>query len=442
MEATTVRSRVMNVLRDMGDKDFQKDYLTKQTAFSREGSQNMSFEDMAMFVLSNTGKTLSLEILKFFNETGNVSGTITKQALSKQRKNIKSLLFEDLNQNYINEIYKFRRETYNGYHLIAVDGSTAEIPNTKKLREIYGEAKASQTSASNARVGLNGFYDSLNNLMVKLVVDKYQKGEKTVFLEHVKDVLEIYKEHKVVFIFDRGYICLSLLLELEKLGVKYLFRVPSNCFKKELETAQENDSRINIKITKVRLKKFNPEEQQAYIQRGSKEERLLKIPLDTGEIEYLITNLDEDEAPYEDFKDLYYQRWGIEKSFNILKNRLHIENISSRTKNGIEQEIQATVFIGNVVEDMTKEINEKMPKKEQNKYEYKVNVNVLSGVLKTYFIYFFCTKAVGNKLKAKYYDEMLKFIKKNILAKKTGLKNPRIKRVSRNKHKTNLRRNM
>jgi len=192
MKTGNVRDRVMNVLSRMGDKEFQKDYLIKDSAFSREGSQKMSFEDMAMFVLSNTGKTLSLEILEFFNDTGNVGNTITKQALSKQRGNIRSRLFVDLNETYINEVYKSRRERFNGYHLMAVDGSTCEIPNTKKLKEIYGEAKASQTSSSNARASLNGFYDTLNNLMVKLVVDKYQRGEKTVFLENVKSVLKMY----------------------------------------------------------------------------------------------------------------------------------------------------------------------------------------------------------------------------------------------------------
>ena len=148
MATISVRNRIMNVLSRMDNKEFQKEYLIKDSAFSREGSQKMSFEDMAMFVLSNTGKTLSLEILKYFNDTGNAGNTITKQALSKQRENIKSQLFGDLNQIYVNEVYKSRRETFNGYHLLSVDGSTCEIPNTKKMKEIFGEAKASQTSSS------------------------------------------------------------------------------------------------------------------------------------------------------------------------------------------------------------------------------------------------------------------------------------------------------
>jgi len=147
--------------------------------------------------------------------------------------------------------------------------------------------------------------------MVKLVVDKYQRGEKTVFLENVKSVLKMYEGHKLVLIFDRGYICLSLLLELEKLDVKYLFRVPGNCFKKEIETAKSDDSKIRIEITKARLQSMEAVEQKAFLERGYKEERLLKVPLDTGEIEYLLTNLHEKEASYEEFKDLYYKRWNI-----------------------------------------------------------------------------------------------------------------------------------
>jgi IS4 transposase len=442
MATTNVRSRVLKVLGQMEEESFRKEYLVKDSAFSREKSQRMDFEDISMFIMANQGKTLSLEILDYFNVTGNIGNTVTKQALSKQRSNIKSQLFADLNEMYVEEVYRSRRETFNGYILLAVDGSTCEIPNTKNLRKQFGAAKASETSASNARAGLNGFYDPLNNLMVKLVVDKYQRGEKTVFLEKVQSVLDMYEGYRVIFIFDRGYICLSLLLELDELGVKYLFRVPGNCFKNEIAAADGDDSTIKIKITKQRLKGVDTDKQKAYLQMGYQEGRLLKIPLDTGETELLFTNLDDSEAAYECFKSLYFERWDIEKAFNLLKNRLHIENISSRTKNGVEQEIQATVFLGNIVEDMTREANEKITRKDQNKYEYRVNVNILAGVLKTYFLYFFSTKVVNASRKKKYYDEMLKFIQRNILAHKTGFSNPRIKRVSRNKHKTNIRRNV
>lgn len=130
--------------------------------------------------------------LKVFNQMGEIDNAISKQGLSKQRKYIKSELFEQLRDDYAMEIYKERKVLFHGRLLVAVDGSTAEIPNTKSLRDLFGAAKSSKTSHSNARVGLNGFYDPLNHIMLKLVVDKYQKNEVKVFLEHLDAFLEQY----------------------------------------------------------------------------------------------------------------------------------------------------------------------------------------------------------------------------------------------------------
>ncbi len=77
-----VKERVLN---NYNKKETQKNYLTKETAFSRKEAQKMTFEDMTIFMLANTGKSLSLEILKYFNDTSNIENTITKQAVSKQR---------------------------------------------------------------------------------------------------------------------------------------------------------------------------------------------------------------------------------------------------------------------------------------------------------------------------------------------------------------------
>lgn len=209
-----VNQRVLSVLKKYNDKEIQKKYITKDGAFSRLEAQKMTFEDMTMFMLANTGKSLSLELLEYFNETSNIENTITKQALSKQRKYIDSKIFQDMNIDYANEIYKSRNETFLGYTVIAIDGSTAEIPNTKELKEIFGEAKASDIAKGNARVEINGFYDALNHIMLKLIVGKYHGGEKTVFLDNVEEVINILNDKKILFIFDRVYVSLELLIRL------------------------------------------------------------------------------------------------------------------------------------------------------------------------------------------------------------------------------------
>lgn len=436
---SNIEKRVLGVLENTKTREYQKEFQTKQTAFSREAAQKMKFDEMILFFLLDTGKSLSLELLEFFNNLPETRETISKQAFSKQRQFIDSRIFEDMNVKYVQSVYNERKTLFHGRLLIAADGSTAEIPNTKELKAYYGSAKASDTSAQNARAGLNGFYDPLNHLMLKLAVDRYQRNETKVFLENVDAVINQYGNHSICFLFDRGYISLSLLFELEARGVEYLFRVPSTCYKNELQSAMSEDEEIGIKITKARLKNVDPKTQELYLAQKVKPVRLVRVELDTGEKEYLITNIPSREVPYDEMKAFYYQRWEIERVFNLLKNRLHIEDIGARTPVGVRQEIQATVFLGNIIEDIVVDANKKLPQNEKNKHEYFVNVNLLCGVVKNYFLYFCYSDALDEAKKALHYKRMIKFIKQTVVAKNTGLKNPRIKKVSRNKYKTNIR---
>ena len=254
MPASKVEMRFLNTLSALRERGYQQQFQTKESAYSRTSIQKMSFEEAALFMVGNSDKSLSIELLDFFNNLPGARETVTKQAFSKQRKYIKSELFEDLNSRYINLVYQEKKELFYGMLLIAVDGSTVEIPNVRSLREHYGSAKASSTSVSNARAGINGFYDPLNHMMLRLVVDKYQKNETKVFLEHLDELVSQYPGEELCFIFDRGYISLSLLFELEARNLKYLFRVPSSSYKAEIEGAKDKDSIINLKITKARLK--------------------------------------------------------------------------------------------------------------------------------------------------------------------------------------------
>ena len=441
MAESKIEKRVLEVLSTLKEREYQQAYQTKENAFSRTEAQKMSFEEASLFMVANSGKSLSIELLEFFNKMPEIHEAVTKQAFSKQRGYIKSELFEDLNLRYLRASYAERKELFHGYILVAVDGSTCEIPNVKVLKEYYGSAKASDTSRSNARAGLNGFYDPLNQAMLKLVVDKYQKNETEVFLEHVDEICGNYPEDPICFIFDRGYISLRLLFELKKRNANYLFRLPSNCYKNELEKVKLDDSVINIKITKQRLGNVPPEQQEEYLKQEYFSIRLVKVELPSGEIEYLLTNIPAETIPYSEMKNFYFQRWEIERMFNVLKNRLHIENISARSPIGVQQDIQATVFLGNIVKDIEQDINRSLPQNQKNKYEYRVNINMLCGVVKNYFMFFVLCRYVSDQLREYHFKRLIRFLKQTTVANKKALSNPRIKKVSRNKHKTNVRNN-
>ncbi len=78
--------------------------------------------------------------------------------------------------------------------------------------------------------------------------------------------------------------------------------------------------------------------------------RLIRVELQSGQIEVLITSLtDEKEFPLEIFKDLYHHRWPIEVDYFFMKERLQIGNLSGKSKLSVYQDFHAKVFSKNLI---------------------------------------------------------------------------------------------
>jgi hypothetical protein len=113
--------------------------------------------------------------------------------------------------------------------------------------------------------------------------------------------------------------------------------------------------------------------------------RVVRLKLDSGEEEILVTNLLDENFSIQEFKELYFKRWGIEVKYNELKSRLQIENLTGDTVISVEQDFYASIYLSNMVALAKQEANEKIAlnnKDKTLKYEYKINVNLLIGELK------------------------------------------------------------
>ena len=116
--------------------------------------------------------------------------------------------------------------------------------------------------------------------------------------------------------------------------------------------------------------------------------RLVKVILDSGEVEILMTSLmDNEKYPVTIFKKLYFKRWGIETLYDKLKNKLKIEHFTGYTETSIMQDFYCTLFLSNIQSLLVSEANDKLKEqgKSNKKYEYKVNTNLSIG-LKTKII--------------------------------------------------------
>ena len=76
--------------------------------------------------------------------------------------------------------------------------------------------------------------------------------------------------------------------------------------------------------------------------------RLIRIELETGEAEILITSLlDQQIHSYDQFAELYHLRWPVEEDYKTMKHWIEIENFSGKSVLSIYQDFHAKVFSKN-----------------------------------------------------------------------------------------------
>ncbi|WP_344972085.1 transposase, partial [Anaerocolumna aminovalerica] len=108
--------------------------------------------------------------------------------------------------------------------------------------------------------------------------------------------------------------------------------------------------------------------------------RVVKFPLDTGEIETIATNIFSTDFTEEDFKELYFLRWGIETKYKEIKSTLKIENFTGDKPVCVEQDFYANMLISNicsVIKSETDEIIKEDLVEKNSKANYQTNRRLL-----------------------------------------------------------------
>ena len=93
---------------------------------------------------------------------------------------------------------------------------------------------------------------------------------------------------------------------------------------------------MNITVLDARYYKDTDPELYEYLSSGNTiKVRCVKVKLETGKIEILLTNLETEKFTSDEIKELYNLRWQIEINYRHLK----IENITSSKEVFIKQDI-------------------------------------------------------------------------------------------------------
>ena len=313
-----------------------------------------------------------------------------------------------------------------------------ELPNANELKEYFGVQEGQKGSVGRVRGRCLGIYDSLNKIMAITRLDPYNVSEKKQIEDELKAIKKIYRGKKVILVCDRFYFGISFVHKLEKMGLKYLLRMRNNHYKKEKLEMESNDEIVDLKVrTNSVFYAENEEEKEELKKLKTVETRIIKTIIPTGEEEHLATNLSKEELNEIEAKDLYFGRWEIEKAFDVIKNKVKIENFTSHKVIGVEQDFYSQMLLYNMLEDIKTDGGEIKPNKEL-KYEYKINMNIMVGIFRERLMEIISSE--GKEMDSKI-DEFNNEIKKYLVPIKPGRTYPRKRMHSMNKYRHNLRKN-
>lgn len=311
-------------------------------AFTR--IREMSFPDALSFMLDMRKTTLQTRLNLYF---GHVKGgdPISQQAFSKLRMNFDHSPFETMLRETVKEEYSGQYELplWYGYHVLAIDGSSLQLPRVDELREEYGvRGRGGMCPCA----GISVLYDVLHGWAIDPAIAGAGMNEREECKKHIQFLcraLPKIAEMSIILI-DRGYPSLDLLSYLQQSGLKFLARCNSQ-FLSEINNAPIGDSIVMLK--------------------NGVSVRVVKFELPSGEVETLVSNLFD--LPESLFPELYSLRWGVETAYFKLKRELCVEKFSGKTANSIRQDFWASMVLLNSVSVVQKEADAAVQERQASK---------------------------------------------------------------------------
>ncbi len=357
-----------------------------KNTFSRK--RKMPLKDMLLCCLSKKGLTTAFELRNYFKEKGDFSMQLSIQGYLQQRKRLNPEIFPYLNRNYLMDFYhSYEPKLWNGYLLIAIDGSKAEVPNSKENRETFGNSGNQHSKTGQVRALVSGMYDILNHFYLDIEIEHISVSENELAKRNLKHLREMEIRRPVLAVFDRGYPSLEFIDFLEKEGIHYLMRLSSNDYKAERKQMQSADDKVILKHSSARLQKIrkkHPKQYEHMKKKGKTTVRISRSAIPSGNELALVTDLP-DTIAAEELAGLYYQRWEIEKKYHTLKNKMKFESVTGKSSVYVYQDFWAQVLVYNMVQDIRNSADEEAAssgRKNGNKYPMHTNENIAIGLFK------------------------------------------------------------
>jgi len=299
----------------------------------------------------------------------------------------------------------FSPKRWFGFTLLAIDGSTVKIPRTSEVENHFGLWSVnSQNPCPLARI--SQMFDVLNKITVDAIISPKAIGERELCESHFMKLMP-----NDLVLLDRGYPAYWLFnlilswdgnfcarVQVDKwIPIKKFFR--SGKLQKIIQLKAPTSS-----ISKCRELGLDT----IYLKL-----RLIRIQLENGETEILITSLiDTEKYPLEIFFDLYHHRWPVEEDYKVMKCRIEIENFTGKSVLSVYQDFHARIFSKNLTAMLAFPIRQDIEQNNDDKlHQYQINfTQAVSKMKDTIVLLFNRPLDVAKNLIAALHDLFIKTV--------------------------------
>ena len=229
-------------------------------------------------------------------------------------------------------------EKYKNFRILAIDGSVVTLPNSKDISSEFNPMKVRcqiegfKKEVAQARVSV--LFDVLNSIAVDASLTNKNKSEvndliaydeRTLALQHLE-----YCNKDDLVVMDRGYPSYELFIKYAH-TTNFLVRLKKTSFIKAKFLFDRHSEKKDV-VLEINAPKYLKEALKKENLSTKMKVRFVQVILENGTVEVLATNvLDSNTLQTSDFKELYAKRWGIETYYDLIKNRLNLENFTGLT---------------------------------------------------------------------------------------------------------------
>lgn len=342
----------------------------------------LSMYQVVMYLLYSTKQAIHQNISRIIDLDSLDFPDVSKQAVSRARQGIKPSLFRELFDITVDMFSQSSapKKLWRGKESVfAIDGSKIQLPNSSSNFEKFGEMFSKQNPEKRWSMALASvIYDVTNDFICHGLIRPFLSSERAAATDHCETLaaLEILKGS--VLVFDRGYYSEAMFRYFSENGYYCVMRLKENI---NLSKSCKGDTISSLIFSD------DGESNPVIIQ-----VRVLAIDLGNGTTEYLATNLFTQNYTANDFKDLYFMRWGCETKYSELKNQLLLEEFNGATSVSIEQEFYINLLYSNLASLIKAPADAKIEEtaKPENKYRYQANRAYIIGRLKNIFVPVLC----------------------------------------------------